>query len=145
MDEKPGFLLREASKLAKGLTDFRAPLIACGKISETSEVGKRMMESFNRSIELMEKDFCIYNEGENRHSQFGNQLGLTLVKRIVLGGLIKRLQVTDFIKKNPEVLDVKIPNICFVGGMVRSGTTLLHNLITKAIPNARAFEKWELT
>jgi hypothetical protein len=54
-----------------------------------------------------------------------------------------RLRVLETIRRNPEIEDVQLPPIVRIMGFPRSGTTLLHNLMSRH-PSARALLRWEL-
>lgn len=54
-----------------------------------------------------------------------------------------RLRVLETIRRNPEIDQVQLPTIVRIMGFPRSGTTLLHNLMSLH-PNARALLRWEL-
>ncbi|MGD8863666.1 MAG: sulfotransferase [Myxococcales bacterium] len=57
--------------------------------------------------------------------------------------LVKRLRVLDTLTSHPEIAEVELPPIILISGYVRSGTTLLHNLMARH-PGARALQRWEL-
>jgi hypothetical protein len=59
-------------------------------------------------------------------------------------GLSNRLRLVDYIKKHPEVEDIKIERPVFIIGFPRTGTTLLQNLLHLS-DDRRALEFWELT
>ena len=71
------------------------------------------------------------------------ELGQGLFTRQMVNDLSRRLQVIDYLKQNPEISEVEIPPILYVSGLERTGTTLLHNLLTLD-PCARALRRWEL-
>jgi Sulfotransferase family len=56
--------------------------------------------------------------------------------------LANRLQVEDYLKANPALLDAPIEKPTFVFGLPRTGTTLAINLLT-ADPARRSFMRWE--
>ncbi len=58
--------------------------------------------------------------------------------------LSNRLMMLDYMKKHPEVADVKIERPVFIIGFPRTGTTLLQNLLHLS-EDRRALEFWELT
>jgi len=57
--------------------------------------------------------------------------------------LSNRLMMIDYMKKHPEVADVKIERPVFIIGFPRTGTTLLQNLLHLS-DDRRALEFWEL-
>ena len=57
--------------------------------------------------------------------------------------LSNRLMMIDYMKKHPEVADIKIERPVFIVGFPRTGTTLLQNLLHLS-EDRRALEFWEL-
>ena len=57
--------------------------------------------------------------------------------------LSNRLMMIDYVKKHPEVADIKIERPVFIVGFPRTGTTLLQNLLHLS-EDRRALEFWEL-
>ena len=72
-----------------------------------------------------------------------SDFGRTFLTRQVLKDLIRRLQIIDCLKRNPEIEDTPIPPILYITGHERSGTTLLHNLLSLH-RGARFLSRWEL-
>src|SRR5262245_14966905 len=65
--------------------------------------------------------------------------------RIFLQGqFVNRLLLVDFVKKHPEIREVPIEAPLVIFGWYRTGTTLLHNLLT-ADPANRAPRAWEVS
>lgn len=60
----------------------------------------------------------------------------------IVATLANRLQVEDYLKTHPELLDAPVEKPTFVFGLPRTGTTLAINLLT-ADPARRAFMRWE--
>ncbi|MCF8464358.1 MAG: sulfotransferase [Flavobacteriales bacterium] len=58
--------------------------------------------------------------------------------------LSNRLMMLDYMKKHPEVAEVKIEKPVFIIGFPRTGTTLLQNLLHLS-DDRRALEFWEIT
>jgi Sulfotransferase family len=56
--------------------------------------------------------------------------------------LAQRLQVEDYLKANPALLEAPVEAPLFVFGLPRTGTTLAINLLA-ADPAARVFSRWE--
>lgn len=80
---------------------------------------------------------------EDLHHPRLNENGRALFSSLMVGDLTRRLRVIDCLKKNPEIERVKIPDILYISGLERTGTTFLHNLLS--LPNdARAMLRWEL-
>ncbi|MFM1874522.1 MAG: hypothetical protein RL266_259 [Bacteroidota bacterium] len=61
-----------------------------------------------------------------------------------VAGLTNRLRMIDYMKKHPEIADVKIERPIFIVGFPRTGTTLLQNLLHLS-EDRRAIPFWELT
>lgn len=59
-------------------------------------------------------------------------------------GISNRLMMIDYMKKHPEIADVKIERPIFIVGFPRTGTTLLQNLLHLS-EDRRALQFWELT
>lgn len=57
---------------------------------------------------------------------------------------VNRLLLVDFVKRHPEVREVPIEAPIVIFGWYRTGTTLLHNLLT-ADPGHRAPRAWEVS
>mmetsp|Transcript_4650 Transcript_4650/g.4682 ORF Transcript_4650/g.4682 Transcript_4650/m.4682 type:complete len:474 (+) Transcript_4650:185-1606(+) len=67
-----------------------------------------------------------------------------IAAKIELGmGWVRRLKLVDYIKKNPDVLQVPVRSPVFVMGLPRTGTTFLHRLLSLD-PAVRAPITWEL-
>lgn len=69
--------------------------------------------------------------------------GRSVLTDVAVGNLRTRLAVVDCLRRNPEIADVDLPPIVLIAGFARSGTTLLHNLLS-CHPRTRAFQRWEL-
>lgn len=72
-----------------------------------------------------------------------SRLGTLLTEQTLVKAMSNRLRVHDYIKRHPEVLDVKIDRPVFVLGFPRTGTTLLQNLLGLDGAN-RSLKFWEL-
>ncbi|CAN7149668.1 sulfotransferase [Phenylobacterium sp. LjRoot219] len=91
-------------------------------------------ESFREGLEILVKDL--------------NDLGVVeqLVPRNeneIVNALANRLKITDYLAKNPELLQRPVERPVFVFGVPRTGTTLLSNLLA-ADPNRRSPLTWEI-
>lgn len=58
--------------------------------------------------------------------------------------LSNRLRLVDYLKKHPEVNDIKIERPVFIVGFPRTGTTLVQNLLNLS-EDRRALPFWEIT
>ena len=72
-----------------------------------------------------------------------SEWGKAFLVRLVAKDLSRRLAIVDCLNKNPEIEDVPIPPIVYITGHERSGTTLLHNLMSQH-SGARSLSRWEL-
>ncbi|MEO6717175.1 MAG: sulfotransferase [Novosphingobium sp.] len=61
----------------------------------------------------------------------------------VVNNLAVRIQVEDWLRQHPELLDRPIEKPLFVFGLPRTGTTLMVNLLA-ADPATRSFLRWEI-
>lgn len=78
------------------------------------------------------------------HAKSGqlSERGEAIMKRRYTMALASRMQVDDYIRKHPEVLDVEIKRPVFILGLVRTGTTMASYLMD-ADPATRSLLKWE--
>ncbi len=72
-----------------------------------------------------------------------NEVGRAVFLNQMVGDLSRRLRVIDCLKRNPAIDKVAVPPILYISGLERTGTTLLHNLLSLH-PKARALLRWEL-
>ena len=70
-------------------------------------------------------------------------LGRLMARHEVQILLQNRLRIEDTLKKHPEILDEEIVDPIFVCGLGRSGTTLLHELLSED-PAHRVPQLWEM-
>ncbi len=70
-------------------------------------------------------------------------LGRVMARHEVQLLLQNRLRIEDTLKKNPHILDEPIENPIFVCGLGRSGTTVLHELLSED-PAHRVPQLWEM-
>lgn len=70
-------------------------------------------------------------------------LGRLMARHEIQVLLQNRLMIEDTIKKNPQILDAEIADPIFVCGMGRSGTTVLHELLSED-PAHRVPQLWEM-
>ena len=92
-------------------------------------------ESFREGLEVLVRDV---NAGEARPAPLIERLRNDLVRL-----LSARLQTTDYLDKNPELLAQPIEKPVFVFGVPRTGTTLLSNLLN-CDPARRSALTWEI-
>lgn len=72
-----------------------------------------------------------------------SEWGRAFLTRLALKDLTRRLAIVDCLKRNPEIEETPIPPILYITGHERSGTTLLHNLLSLH-EGARYLSRWEL-
>jgi Sulfotransferase family len=68
--------------------------------------------------------------------------GQDIIKRRYVNALASRMQVDDYIRKNPQVLETPIERPVFILGLVRTGTTMASYLMD-ADPATRSLLRWE--
>jgi hypothetical protein len=72
-----------------------------------------------------------------------NERGRKFYSRLAVTDLCRRLRVIECLHQHPEIDEVEIPPIIYITGHERSGTTLLHNLLSLD-QHARTLKRWEL-
>ncbi|MDJ0624699.1 MAG: sulfotransferase [Desulfocapsaceae bacterium] len=92
--------------------------------------GQTFTEGLNVLIDSLKNDIDL---PEGTADFFYNQ---------ILQILINRLDVTQYIKDHPEVLEEKIEKPIFIVGLPRSGTTILHTLMALD-PTSRFLRNYE--
>lgn len=70
-------------------------------------------------------------------------MGRVMARREVLGPLVNRLQITDWLAREPQIGEGRIRAPIFVTGSGRSGTSLLHELLAQD-PANRVPLNWEM-
>src|SRR4051794_28610667 len=70
-------------------------------------------------------------------------IGRWMTRRFLLRFLAVRLQLTDYVRRDPGVVDEEIRAPWFVTGAPRTGTTILHAMLAQD-PASRVPEGWEL-
>lgn len=71
-----------------------------------------------------------------------NDIGRFAVEQNIIGSLVNRLKIHDWIGDNPSVTDEQIDAPLVVVGMFRAGTTFLSQLLDQD-PHNRALLRWE--
>ena len=82
----------------------------------------------------------ILAESAGRYTGIGD----ALLRGLLTRGLEIRLRSVDYLKRHPDALEVPITEPIIVLGLPRSGTTVLHNLLSASLDRA-PLEFWELT
>jgi len=71
-----------------------------------------------------------------------NELGHFALEQNVIGGLVNRLRIYDWVRQNPAIRQERIDAPLVVVGMFRAGTTFLSQLLDQD-PGNRALLRWE--
>ncbi|MDG5485390.1 sulfotransferase family protein [Mycolicibacterium gadium] len=71
------------------------------------------------------------------------EFGDVVAQGDLVGSLTRRLQVVDYRRAHPEVAEMRIERPIFIVGQVRTGTTILYELLAQD-PDARAPLTWEV-
>ncbi|QRK12662.1 sulfotransferase [Archangium violaceum] len=70
-------------------------------------------------------------------------VGRIAIHRDVMRHLVQRLHIAEDFRRHPEIREVPIQRPLFILGFMRTGTTLLYNLLAR-MPGAWAPKLWEL-
>jgi hypothetical protein len=78
------------------------------------------------------------------HNEEGDlkPIGRVMIQRYILRGLVNRLLIANELQRHPEILHARIRRPIFIVSLPRTGTTLLHKLLTQD-PQARPLLAWE--
>jgi hypothetical protein len=68
--------------------------------------------------------------------------GREIIKRRYVSALASRMQVDDYLRRHPQVLDTPVERPVFILGLVRTGTTMTSYLMD-ADPANRSLLRWE--
>jgi hypothetical protein len=71
-----------------------------------------------------------------------NDIGRFALEQNIIGGLVNRLKITDWVRQHPDVAEERIEAPLVVVGMFRAGTTFLSQLLDQD-PGNRALLRWE--
>lgn len=104
-----------------GISDFGHPLFPADE----------MIEALDRALDAIESEAALH------------AMGRFMTRRFVLRLLEVRLQLMAYLRADPGVVDESIEAPLFVAGAPRTGTTLLHALLS-VDPDHRAPLGWEL-
>jgi hypothetical protein len=72
-----------------------------------------------------------------------SEFGRTFLRRQLLKDLCRRLVILDCLDNNPDIENTPVPPILYITGHERTGTTLLHNLLSQHA-GARFLSRWQL-
>ena len=90
--------------------------------------------SWCEGLDILVRDFTRADQLSER--------GASMMRERLAEALAARMQVDDFIRHNPRVLDAPIQRPVFILGMPRTGTTMVSYLMD-ADPANRSLLKWE--
>lgn len=97
---------------------------------------------------LADPDFDSWREGleillrDQVNADILTERGSAIMKRRYVGALAARMQVDDFMRRNPKVAESRVERPVFILGLVRTGTTLASHLMG-ADPENRSILRWE--
>ena len=80
---------------------------------------------------------------EDLDSHFLSESGRDSLERALVRNLVLRLRIHALLAAHPEITHVPIPPVILITGLPRSGTTLLHQLMS-CHPHSRPLLRWEL-
>lgn len=138
----PPWLVRMANGCAAGLQSMGLDLLPF-------EPDTLLRLARRRAGLDLEIDEPLEREGLERLCRsLEEDAGLSLIGRLglrehVVGALATRLRLEHIRREQPERLRWQGPPPIVIGGLPRSGTTLLHRLLD-ALPDTRALALWEL-
>jgi hypothetical protein len=69
--------------------------------------------------------------------------GRTAVRGALVGAVATSVRLAEMVRRHPEIAETPIPRPVFVTGLLRTGTTLVHNLLAQH-PDLRVPDLWEL-
>ena len=86
-------------------------------------------EGLMRPLEALCNDLVLVSQG----GRF-NAAALENTKKVLISTvLVKRLRIRRLVVENPSILEVPVPPIVLVAGLVRSGTTLLRSSLLQRL------------
>ena len=91
-------------------------------------------DTWQEGLEILLRDHAKANVLTER--------GQDIIKRRYVNALASRMQVDDYIRKNPQVLETPVERPVFILGLVRTGTTMASYLMD-ADPATRSLLRWE--
>ena len=128
------WLEKTLEKRGKSLIDLSADSLMEKAVRKTGLSDWGDDESFRISLKHLLK---LYKE-----EPMLNSLGQYFFSKRTTGLLCNRLCIQDEIKRHPEILDEEICRPLFIVSLPRTGTTLLHNLLSQD-PSIRYLRLWE--
>ena len=92
------------------------------------------IDSWQEGLEILLRDHA--------KADILTERGEGIIRRRYVNALASRIQVDEYIRQHPEVLDVPIERPVFILGLVRTGTTMASYLMD-ADPAVRSLLRWE--
>ena len=130
------------NSLGKGLGDDGRSMISLDPDSVTSAARQNTgLDDFGEDDWYVEPLHALCKALEEEAQL--TLLGRVMARHEIQLFLQNRLMIEDTLKKNPQILDEEILNPVFVCGLGRSGTTLLHELLSED-PAHRVPQLWEM-
>lgn len=93
-------------------------------------VDESFREPMRRLISSLEEEACLH------------PLGRLLLRQSLVRALVSRLRLEDLCDRHPEIPEIPVRAPVFIVGLQRTGTTLLHRLLT-CEPALRPLLSWE--
>jgi len=112
-----------ASAMAGGLTDF-----------EGAGFGSEYQVALDELVQVL---------WHGKMKDVNTNILKQFVKNSMVAIMANRLKLVQFYKENPELLTKELKNPIFVVSLPRTGSTILHNVLSKD-PNCRTLQQWEL-
>lgn len=106
------------------------------KKSKLSDFGDDTKPNFEDAYNL------IMDSKEYRAQKVTN-IGYIFASNELILSFVRRLKFVQYMKENADLLQLAVPSPVFVMGLPRTGTTLMHRLLSLD-PNVRAPLLWEL-
>jgi hypothetical protein len=91
-------------------------------------------EQFRQPLALLES--CLNSQANL------NAAGTYRAQMAIRNALVTRLQVEDYIRRHPDLLQSKVERPVFIAGLPRTGTTALHHMLN-ADPANHTLRLWE--
>lgn len=115
----------------KAFTLCRDSIIATAEAQANAVLDRKgLPQSFDRLIDSV-------NKSDNL-----SHLGQQMLFHKLVANVRNRILVTQYVKQHPDIVNEQIVKPIFIVGFPRTGTTLLHNLLS-LYPNSRELLYWE--
>ena len=101
------------------------------------------LSDFGEDADAMREALHRFIASADLHANL-HLIGSILCRETLVNFASRRLQIVDYAKENPEIADIKIKRPIFIAGLPRTGTTLIHGMLSTCIDGLRAPLQWEL-